>query len=56
MEGPVPEVHFGWSNENPLTANINFVLFGQGNVPWMVYELIRVAKVAEDRRPRVMVG
>ena len=55
-EGPVPEVHFGWSNENPLTANINFVLFGQGNVPWMVYELIRVAKVAEDRRPRVMVG
>lgn len=54
--GPIPEVHFGWSHENPLTANINFVLFGQGNVPWMVRELIRTAKVAEDRKPKVIVG
>jgi hypothetical protein len=54
--GPVPEVHFGWSHENPLTANINFVLFGQGNVPWMVYELIRRTPVEAERRPRVIVG
>ncbi len=40
-EGVVPEVHFGWSVENPLTANLHFVLFGMGNVPWMVYTLIR---------------
>ena len=55
-EGPVPEVHFGWSAENPLTANLNFVLFGQGNVPWMVHELIRTADVPGERKPRVMVG
>ena len=55
-EGPVPELHFAWSSQNPFTANLNFVLFGQGNVPWMVHELIRTAKVPEARKPRLMVG
>jgi hypothetical protein len=55
-EGAVPEVHFGWSAENPVTANLHFVLFGHGNVPWMVYTLIRRANVPEDRKPRVIVG
>jgi hypothetical protein len=32
------------------------VLFGHGNVPWMVYTLIRRANVPEDRKPRVIVG
>lgn len=54
--GAVPEVHFGWSNENPLTANLHFVLFGHGNVPWMVYTIVRRAKVKEDRKPRVVVA
>ncbi len=54
--GVVPEVHFGWSGENPLTANLHFVLFGHGNVPWMVYELIQAADFPKDRKPRVMVG
>ncbi len=54
--GVVPELHFGWSAENPLTANLHFVLFGHGNVPWMVYELIRAADVPADRKPRVLVG
>ena len=55
-EGPVPEVHFDWSTQNPFTANLNFVLFGQGNVPWMVHELIRIAPVPANRKPRVIVG
>ncbi|HET6574636.1 MAG TPA: amino acid transporter [Fimbriiglobus sp.] len=54
--GVVPEVHFGWSAEHPLTANLNFVLFGMGNVPWMVYELIQAADFPIDRKPRVVVG
>jgi hypothetical protein len=54
--GAVPEVHFGWSAENPLTANLHFVLFGMGNVPWMVYTLIRRADVPEVRKPRVVVA
>jgi len=54
--GAVPEVHFGWSNENPVTANLHFVLFGSGNVPWMVHTLIRRAPVPEARKPRVIVA
>ena len=55
-DGGVPEVHFGWSAENPVTANLHFVLFGNGNVPWMVYTLIRRADVPEERKPRVVVA
>ncbi|HUR55445.1 MAG TPA: hypothetical protein VMZ71_15025, partial [Gemmataceae bacterium] len=54
--GGVPEVHFGWSAENPVSANLHFVLFGHGNVPWMVNTLIRGADIPEDRKPRVVVG
>jgi hypothetical protein len=54
--GAVPEVHFGWSEENPVTANLHFVLFGHGNVPWMVNTLIRRAAVPEERKPRVVVA
>mgnify|MGYP001308285050 CR=1 FL=1 len=39
-----------------MTANLHFVLFGSGNVPWMVYTLIRRADVPEERKPRVVVA
>jgi hypothetical protein len=55
-EGGVPEIHFGWSAENPVTANLHFVMFGSGNVPWMVYTLIRRADVPDERKPRVVVA
>ena len=45
--GQPPEIHFGWSDESPLAATAGFVLFGEGNVPWMVRELIRRAEPAE---------
>src|SRR5690606_17424794 len=38
--GKPPEVHFGWSDNNPMAASLSFVLFGEGNVPWMVRELV----------------
>ena len=52
----VPEIHFGWSDENPLAANLNFILFGQGNIPWMVRELIRKAQPDAERQPRIVIG
>jgi hypothetical protein len=52
----VPEIHFGWSDENPLAANLNFILFGQGNIPWMVRELIRKAQPDRQRQPRIVIG
>jgi hypothetical protein len=54
--GEPPEIHFGWSDERPLAANINFVLFGEGNIPWMVHEIIRRAESRRERRPRTIVG
>lgn len=54
--GKPPEIHFGWSERSPLTASLDFVLFGEGNVPWMVRELIRRAEPDPKRRPRIIVG
>ena len=54
--GKPPEVHFGWSDRSPLAANLSFVVFGEGNVPWMVRELINKAQPDAEKRPRVIVG
>jgi len=54
--GTPPELHFGWSDENPLAMNLGFVLFGEGNVPWMVRELIIKAEPDPAKQPRVIIG
>ncbi|MFO0815545.1 MAG: amino acid transporter [Gemmatales bacterium] len=54
--GRPPEVIFGWSHESPLAANLSFLFLGQGNIPWMVQELIRRAAVDASRKPRVVIG
>jgi len=54
--GRPPEIHFGWSDENPVMASIGFFLFGEGNVPWRVRELIRKAESNVERQPRVVIG
>jgi hypothetical protein len=54
--GHPPEIHFGWSDEMPLAANVKFVLFGEGNVPWMVRELIRKAQPNPRLQPRIVIG
>jgi hypothetical protein len=55
-QGHPPEIHFGWSDEVPLAANIKFVLFGEGNVPWMVRELVRKAQPESKFQPRIIIG
>jgi hypothetical protein len=54
--GKPPEIHFGWSDESPLAANLDFLLFGEGNVPWLVRELILKAEPDPGKRPRVIIG
>lgn len=54
--GKPPELHFGWSDENPLTMNLRFVLFGEGNVPWLVRELLQKAEPDPAKQPRVIIG
>jgi hypothetical protein len=54
--GKPPEIHFGWSDENPLAASIGFFLLGEGNVPWRVRELIRKAEPNTRLHPKVIIG
>ncbi|MCE9604527.1 MAG: amino acid transporter, partial [Planctomycetia bacterium] len=54
--GKPPEIHFGWSDESPLAASFSFLLFGEGNVPWMVRALINKAQNDPERQPRVVIG
>ena len=54
--GKPPEIHFGWSDENPLAASIGFFLFGEGNVPWRVRDLIRKAEPNPKIHPKVIIG
>jgi hypothetical protein len=54
--GKPPEVHFGWSDHSPLAANLSFIIFGEGNVPWLVRELILKAEPDPEKRPRVIIG
>jgi hypothetical protein len=54
--GQPPEVHFAWSDESPMAHSLGFLLFGEGNVPWMVHALLRKAEPDPARRPRVVVG
>ena len=54
--GKPPELHFGWSDENPLSMNLRFVLFGEGNVPLLVRELIKKAQPDPTKQPRVIIG
>ena len=54
--GPPPEMVFGWSTEAPLAANLNFLLLGEGNIPWMVKELVRRAIPSGKRQPRILIG
>jgi hypothetical protein len=54
--GRPPEVIFGWSNERPLAANLNFLLLGEGNIPWMVRELVRHAVRDVRLQPRIHIG
>ncbi len=54
--GRPPEIHFRWSEEAPLTSNLNFLLFGEGNIPWLVHALIRKFEPDPARQPRVVIG
>jgi hypothetical protein len=55
-EGLPPEIIFGWSHESPHAANVNFLLLGEGNIPWMVKELVRRAMPDSPRQPRILIG
>jgi len=54
--GHPPEIHFGWTEETPWTGTLGFLLFGEGNVPWMVRELLRNAEPDPEKRPLIILA
>ena len=54
--GPPPTIHFGWTEESPVSGTLGFLLFGEGNVPWEVRQLIRKAEPDPAKRPKVMIA
>ncbi len=54
--GHPPEIHFGWTEETPWSGMLGFLLFGEGNVPWMVRELLRNAEPDPDKRPLIILA
>jgi hypothetical protein len=54
--GRPPEIHFGWTDDSPVSGTLGFLLFGEGNVPWLVRDLIRRAEPDEARRPLIIIA
>lgn len=50
------DVVFGWSKGSSFQLALNYVLFGQGDVPNRVVDLLDKALPDPDRRPTVIVG
>ena len=50
------DVVFGWSLGGALKLAVEFVLFGQGDVPNSVFALLQKAMPDPARRPTVLVG
>jgi len=50
------DVVFGWSQGSSLKLALEFLLFGQGDVPNVVYDLVEKAVPDQSRRPTVLVG
>ncbi|MFL6112216.1 MAG: amino acid transporter, partial [Catenulispora sp.] len=54
--GMRPHLHFQWSEGNPLTHIVRFVLLGQGETAPVTREILRQAEKDLTRRPVVHVG
>ena len=54
--GKVPHAYFTWTEGNPVSHLIRFLIFGDGEVATVTREVLRRAEPDPERRPRVHVG
>jgi amino acid transporter len=50
------DIVFGWSQGSSLKLALDFLLFGQGDIPNVVFDLLEKAVPDPARRPTVLVG
>ncbi|GHF39863.1 hypothetical protein GCM10017781_15600 [Deinococcus metalli] len=56
LTGRPPHVYFEWSEKGPAQNALRFLLAGEGDVPPLTHEILRVAERDARRRPMVHVG
>ncbi len=54
--GKIPHVYFGWSEGNPISYLIRYILFGEGDTAPVTREILRQAEIDPEMRPNVHVG
>ncbi len=54
--GKIPHVYFGWSEGNPASYLVRYILFGEGDTAPVTREILRQAEPNPELRPNVHVG
>ena len=52
----IPHAYFGWTEGNPLTYLLKFLVFGEGDTAPVTREVLRQTEEDPSRRPRIHVG
>jgi hypothetical protein len=52
----IPHAYFGWSEGNPVTYLLKYLIFGEGETAPVTREVLRQAEDDPERRPSIHVG